>query len=218
MTTPFEIRPTDALLRIDLINAFGPKGGLPMAEGEDYVDGVNELSQRFYDAGALIVDVQDWHPRDHESFASTHGVPPYTVIQASYGDQMAWPDHAIQNTWDSEFFAGLSTWLAHLVIRKGFNRKIDSYSAFRENDKTTLTGLGAYLRARGITRIVIVGNAYDFCDGYTALDGVEEGFEAIIVRPLTRAIAVPTYDGRTTVDDIEEKFAEAGVTVVETIY
>lgn len=210
--TKFNLGPKDALLRIDLINAFGPKGGLPVVGGDEITQGVNELSQQFYDSGALVVDVQDWHPRGHGSFASTHGVPPYSTVQMSYGDQTAWPDHAIQNTWDSEFFADLDTHLAHLVIRKGFNPKIDSYSAFFENDRATSTGLAGYLRDRNIERVFIVGLAYDFCVGFSALDARRYFMDVIVLKDLTRGIDLPTDTGG-TVADMERKFRENDVVV-----
>jgi nicotinamidase/pyrazinamidase len=224
----FTISPkTDALLRIDILNAFCPGGGLPVEGGDEIVPEVNELSLAFKKAGALIVDVQDYHPADHKSFAATHGVEPFSLVDMPYGEQVAWPTHAVADTEDSEFHPDLMTELASLVIRKGENRDIDSYSAFYENDQVTKTGLAGYLRDKGITRVVLVGLAYDFCVGYSALDARKEGFEVVVIKDLTRAIAMPlpvdpsnpevvTNFGKTdptTVDHMEIQFVEAGVYV-----
>lgn len=217
----YNFGPTDAVLRIDMIKAFGKPGGLPVEGAEEIVQGVNELTEEAHAAGALIIDVQDWHYRGHYSFASTHGVPPFSIIKLAYGDQTAWTDHAVPGTTDVDWLDNLIITLTHLIIRKGYNREVDSYSAFFENDHVTKTGLAGYLRDKGIKRLFVVGLAYDFCVGYTAIDGIKEGFEVIVIKNLTRGIGMPIplseTDGHesTTIDLIERHFDVAGVKVVE---
>ena len=148
---------------------------------------INRLAERFQH----VVLTQDWHPAGQISFASTHGAEPFSVIQTSYGDQVMWPDHCVQGTPGADFHpliqAGAAT-RAELILRKGYNRAVDSYSAFFENDKTTSTGLAGYLRERGLKRCVFVGLALDFCVRYSAEDAVAQGFEAVVLVDATRAI------------------------------
>ena len=132
---------------------------------------------------------QDWHPADHVSFASMHeGRDPFEVIEVDYGPQVLWPDHCVQGTFGAEFHAGLKVDSAELVIRKGYRRNIDSYSALFENDRGTPTGLTGYLRDRGFGRLFMVGLATDYCVAYSALDGREQGFEVFVVEDACRGI------------------------------
>jgi nicotinamidase/pyrazinamidase len=206
----FEPRAGDALIVVDPQNDFCPGGALAVAGGDEVMPGISALAPRF----GLVVVTQDWHPRDHQSFASSHeGGEPFGTAQMPYGEQVLWPDHCVQGTAGADFHTALATAVerAHLIIRKGYNPAIDSYSAFYENDRTTATGLSGYLRDKGVRRCVLVGLAYDFCVAYSALDAVREGFEAVVLKGLTRAIAMPAGEGRTTVDEAEEKFRAAGV-------
>jgi nicotinamidase/pyrazinamidase len=175
----------DLLLVIDVQNDFCPGGALAVAGGDQVVPVINALSRRF----AQIALTQDWHPADHLSFAAQHpGRQPFETIALPYGEQTLWPAHCVQDTPDAAFHAGLALPQAELVLRKGFRRAIDSYSAFRENDRKTATGLAGYLRERGIERIYLAGLATDYCVAYSALDAVELGFAAIVIEDACRAI------------------------------
>jgi nicotinamidase/pyrazinamidase len=175
----------DLLLVIDVQNDFCPGGALAVAGGDQVVPVINALSRRF----AQIALTQDWHPADHLSFAAQHpGRQPFETIALPYGEQTLWPAHCVQDTPGAAFHAGLALPQAELVLRKGFRRAIDSYSAFRENDRKTATGLAGYLRERGIERIYLAGLATDYCVAYSALDAVELGFAAIVIEDACRAI------------------------------
>ncbi len=202
--------PTDALIIIDPQNDFCPGGALAVAEGDVIMPGIATLASRF----AHVVVTQDWHPAGHSSFASSHpGAAPFATTTMPYGEQVLWPDHCIQGSHGAAFHPAISAALdrAQMILRKGHNPAIDSYSAFRENDRTTPTGLGGFLRDLGVARCVFVGLAYDFCVGWSALDAVANGFKAVVVKELARPIAMPLGGGRTTVDDIEDRFRVAGV-------
>lgn len=206
---------TDALLVIDIQNDFCPGGALAVADGDAIIPGVVELASRF----KHIVLTQDWHPRGHASFASTHGAEPFSTTTLAYGEQVLWPDHCVQGSVGGEFHKDIESVVhaASAVVRKGMNPGVDSYSAFFENDKTTATGLAGYLRDRGIERVFCVGLAYDYCVAYSALDARREGFEAVVVKDLARPIATPVGEGRTTVDVVEQAFATQGVVVVGSV-
>lgn len=174
-----------ALLVIDVQNDFCPGGALAVAGGDEIVVGINALMSEF-DA---VVLTQDWHPSGHSSFASSHeDKSPYDMVEMPYGSQVLWPDHCVQGTQGSAFHPMLETDMADLVIRKGYNPAIDSYSAFYENDHKTPTGLEGYLRTRGITDITLVGLALDFCVNYSAVDAAQLGFKTHVRADLSRAI------------------------------
>lgn len=177
-----------ALLVIDVQNDFCPGGALAVAGGDDIVPGINAAMSDF-DA---VIMTQDWHPAGHSSFASTHGADPMSMMDMPYGPQVLWPDHCIQGSKGAEFHAGLQADQADLIIRKGYNPAIDSYSAFFENDKTTPTGLEGYLRTRGIDKLTLVGLATDFCVNYSAVDAAKLGFDVTVNMALCRAI---DFDG-----------------------
>ncbi|MEO1467863.1 MAG: bifunctional nicotinamidase/pyrazinamidase [Pseudomonadota bacterium] len=180
-----EIMGDDALVVVDLQNDFCEGGALAVAGGAALAGPVNALMARF----STVVLTQDWHPAGHSSFASTHpGRAPFESVEMAYGAQTLWPDHCVQGSDGAAFHPDLETDRAHLVIRKGFRPGIDSYSAFYENDRRTATGLTGYLRDRGVARVVLVGIATDFCVGWSALDARREGFEAVVIEPLTAAI------------------------------
>jgi len=177
----------DVLLVVDIQNDFCPGGALAVPHGDDVVPLVNRLGQRF----EHIVLTQDWHPPGHQSFASTHaGRKPYDIISVPYGQQILWPDHCVQGTFGAKFRKDLQIPHAELVLRKGYHRDIDSYSAFFENDRKTRTGLSGYLRERGFNRIFLTGLAFDFCVRYSAEDARREGFEVVIVEDACRGIDV----------------------------
>ncbi|MEO6912266.1 MAG: bifunctional nicotinamidase/pyrazinamidase [Edaphobacter sp.] len=181
-------QPDDALLVIDVQNDFCPGGALAVAEGDQVVPIINALAKRF----DHVILTQDWHPAGHISFASTHpGKSPYKMIQAPYGPQSLWPEHCLQNTKGAAFHPALDIPHAELILRKGFRRHIDSYSAFLENDHFTSTGLAGYLRERGLHRLFLCGLAYDFCVRYSAIDGATLGFECLVVEDATRPVNLP---------------------------
>lgn len=174
-----------ALLVIDVQNDFCPGGALAVPDGDAIVPGINALIPEF-DA---VILTQDWHPAGHSSFASSHpGKAPYDMIDMPYGPQVLWPDHCIQGTKGAAFHPSLNTDAADLIIRKGFNPAIDSYSAFFENDHTTATGLTGYLRTRGISKITCVGLALDFCVNFSAVDAAKLDIDVTVRTDLCRAI------------------------------
>jgi len=176
---------TDALVVIDTQNDFCPGGALAVPGGDAIVPGINALMAEF----AVVILTQDWHPADHSSFASQHaGKAPMEVTKMPYGPQVLWPDHCVQGSTGAAFHPDLMTDRADLIIRKGFRRAIDSYSAFFENDHETPTGLEGYLRARGIERLTMVGLATDFCVNFSAVDGAKLGFDVTLRQDLCRAI------------------------------
>jgi len=177
----------DVLIVTDPQRDFCPGGALAVPEGDSIMPLVNRLARRF----AHVVVTQDWHPAGHMSFASAHpGHKPFETIQVDYGAQTLWPDHCVQSTAGAAFHPALDIPHAELVIRKGYHPLIDSYSAFRENDGKTPTGLTGYLRERGLERVTLCGLATDFCVYFSAIDAREAGFEAGVVLEASRAIDV----------------------------
>jgi nicotinamidase/pyrazinamidase len=196
-----------ALIVVDVQNDFCPGGALAVAGGDDIVPVINAMIPNY---GACVL-TQDWHPRDHTSFASQHnGKAPFDMVQVAYGDQVLWPDHCVQGSAGAAFHEGLNTDAADLVIRKGFRRDIDSYSAFFENDQTTATGLDGYLRTRGISSVVLTGLATDFCVFYSAMDAVKLGFDVHLAISACRGIDM---DG--SLDDALAKMRAAGVVFLD---
>ena len=178
---------TDVLIVVDVQNDFCPGGALAVPRGDEIVPIVNRLAARFRN----VVLTQDWHPAGHFSFASTHpGKKPFETIAAPYGPQVLWPDHCVQGTPGAEFHRALQIPHAALVVRKGMDRTIDSYSTFYENDRTTPTGLIGYLRERGFSRVFLAGLAFDFCVRYSAEDARREGFTVFVVEDACRGIDV----------------------------
>jgi nicotinamidase/pyrazinamidase len=177
----------DALLVVDLQNDFCDRGNLPVPGGSEIVPIVNRLCAGF----SHVIVTQDWHPTGHLSFASAHpGKRPFEIIRTSYGEQTLWPDHCVQETPGAQFHPALRVPHAELVLRKGFRREIDSYSAFFENDRRTPTGLSGYLRDRAFRRLAIVGLAFDFCVRWSAEDARSLGFEVAVFEDACRGINV----------------------------
>jgi nicotinamidase/pyrazinamidase len=175
------------LVVVDVQNDFCPGGALEVPQGDEIIPIVNGLAARFRN----VVLTQDWHPRGHSSFASSHpGAKPFDTIQAAYGPQILWPDHCVQDTPGAAFHPALRAPHAALVLRKGFRRAIDSYSAFYENDRKTPTGLTGYLHERGLKRLFLAGLAFDFCVRYSAEDARREGFDAFVIEDACRGIDV----------------------------
>jgi nicotinamidase/pyrazinamidase len=174
-----------ALIVVDVQNCFVTGGTLPVAKGEEVVPVVNRLATAFEN----IVLTQDWHTPGHASFASSHaGKKPFETIQLKYGTQVLWPDHCVQGTEDAALHKDLKLPTAQLILRKGFHRGVDSYSAFVEADGKTATGLGAYLKARAIKTVYLTGLATDFCVAWTALDARKAGLNVYVIEDATRAI------------------------------
>jgi nicotinamidase/pyrazinamidase len=194
---------TDVLLVIDMQNDFCPGGALAVKDGDAIVPAINALGRRF----EHMVLTEDWHPAGHISFASSHpGKQPFETTEVAYGPQALWPDHCVQGTAGAELHPALDLPHAELILRKGFRREIDSYSAFLENDHATQTGLAGYLRERGLKRIFVCGLAYDFCVRFSAIDGTKLGFECVVIEDATRAVGLSG-----SVEEANAAFAEAGI-------
>ena len=177
----------DALLIVDVQNDFCPGGALEVPNGDQVVPVINKLSKAF----DVVVQTQDWHPEGHSSFASSHeGKEPFETIKMPYGDQVLWPDHCVQGSKGADFHPELETDRSQLIIRKGFRKEIDSYSAFYENDDETTTGLTGYLRERDIDTLYAVGLATDFCVKWSVVDGLKEGFELYVVEDAVKGIDI----------------------------
>ncbi len=175
---------SSALIIIDMQNDFCHGGALAVKDGEKVVEPINGAQEKF----DTIILTQDWHPEEHSSFASNNSAEVYSNIEMDYGSQILWPDHCIQGSIGANFHKNLNTNNSNLILRKGCNPKIDSYSAFFENDKRTTTGLEGYLVKKEIKRLYLCGLAFDYCVFYSALDGINLGFEVFVFQDLTKAI------------------------------
>lgn len=202
-----QLGPEDVLIVVDVQNDFCPGGALAVPEGDAVIEPIHRMAAKF----EHVVLTQDWHPAHHASFAAAHpGKRPFETVDLGYGAQTLWPAHCVQESWGAEFHPALQLSRAELIVRKGFRREIDSYSAFFENDRTTPTGLAGYLSERRLTRVFFAGLAYDYCVGYSALDARRLGLEALVVRDACRAI-----DLRGSGAAMEAEFDRAGVVVIE---
>ncbi|QQR39073.1 bifunctional nicotinamidase/pyrazinamidase [Devosia rhizoryzae] len=202
-----EIEPEDVLLIVDVQYDFLPNGSLAVAGGDEIVPLINQLAKKF----KHVVLTQDWHPADHVSFASQHeGKTPFETVELDYGTQVLWPDHCVWNTHGAEISRDLDVPQAQLIIRKGYNRGIDSYSGFQEADRETLTGLAGYLNERDIGRLFVVGLATDFCVAWTALDAAAGGFDVTVIEDATRAI-----DSNGSLEQAWTDMTDAGVERVQ---
>ena len=182
-----KIGDSDVFIVVDLQNCFVPGGSLAVKEGDQIVPLVNKIAKSF----KHVVLTQDWHTADHVSFASQHsGKKPFETVRLSYGTQVLWPDHCVQGTDGAMLHKGLDIPHAELIIRKGYRREVDSYSAFTEADKKTQTGLGGYLKQRALKRAFFAGLATDFCVGWSALDARRQGFQALVIEDACRGIDV----------------------------
>jgi nicotinamidase/pyrazinamidase len=176
---------TDVLLVIDVQNDFCPGGSLAVGGGDEVVPVINRLAREF----DHVVLTQDWHPAHHSSFASSHpGKDAFTQVDMPYGPQTLWPDHCIIGSKGAELRSDLDIPHTELLVRKGFRKPIDSYSAFFENDRKTPTGLSGYLKERGFKRVVCVGLAFDYCVRYSAEDAIAQGFDVAVIEDACRAI------------------------------
>ncbi len=174
-----------ALIVVDVQNCFTPGGSLAVAKGDEIIPLINKIAKGFQN----VVLTQDWHTPGHISFASAHpGKKPFEAVKLPYGQQVLWPDHCVQGTDGAGLHKDLAIPHAQLVIRKGYNPKVDSYSAFIEADKRSRTGLDGYLRGRGVRTVYVVGLATDFCVGWTAVDARKLGFTALVIEDACRGI------------------------------
>jgi nicotinamidase/pyrazinamidase len=196
------------LIVVDVQNDFCPGGALAVPRGDEVVPIINRLAAKF----RHVVLTQDWHPRGHSSFASSHpGKQPFETIAASYGPQVLWPDHCVQMTPGAAFHSSLEIPHAELIVRKGANRAIDSYSTFYENDRKTPTGLIGYLRERGLSRVFLTGLALDFCVRYSAEDARLEGFAVFVIEDACRGI-----DLSDSVATTRKSFTALGISCLST--
>ena len=201
MTTT--IQPHDVLVVVDMQYDFLPGGSLAVSGGDEIVPLINTLARKFTN----VILTQDWHPADHISFASQHeGRQAYEMIELSYGPQVLWPDHCIWDSHGAKITADLDIPHGQLIIRKGYNRTIDSYSGFQEADRETTTGLAGYLNERNAGRLYVVGLATDFCVGWTAIDAAAAGFDVTVIEDATRGI-----DNAGSLSRAWADMAEAGV-------
>jgi nicotinamidase/pyrazinamidase len=203
---------TEILGLIDIQPTFMPGGELPVANGARIVPIVSQLLTRFNHAFAT----QDWHPANHASFASAYpGRQPYDTIEMPYGPQILWPDHAIAGTASAAIHPDIDQTRIEAIIRKGFRPALDSYSAFFENDRQTPTGLEAWLRQRGFSRLFLCGLATDFCVAWSAEDAARLGFTVTIIQDACRAIGLPEPDGGTTMDTARDRLTAIGVRFID---
>ena len=192
-----------ALIIVDIQNDFCPGGALAVPDGHEIIEPTNKILSEF----DCIVQTQDWHPQDHLSFASNHeDKEPYETMVMEYGEQVLWPDHCVQESKGAEFHPGLKTNASQVIVRKGFRKHIDSYSAFFENDNETVTGLHGYLQERGVDELYVTGLATDFCVKWTVLDGLKLGYKVHLVEDAVRGIDI---DG--SVDKAMKEMKDAGV-------
>ncbi len=212
MATPSLMQPGDILGLIDVQPTFMPGGELPVSDGDRVVPAINRLLAGTF---AHAFATQDWHPPGHLSFASAHpGKQPYETIELPYGTQVLWPDHALQGSANAAIHAAVDLTRVEVIIRKGFDPALDSYSAFFENDRATATGLDGWLRQRGFGRIFLTGLATDFCVAWSAEDAARLGYKVVLIEDACRGIGLPTEAGRTTLDAARTRLTALGVQFV----
>lgn len=196
----------DALIIVDMQNDFMPGGALPVEEGDQIIEGVNEVAEIFEKQDGIIVLTQDWHPFNHLSFANSHpGKKPGDEYQTEAIGPILWPVHCVQGSIGADFHKSLNKDIANMIIRKGDDPEVDSYSGFLENDKETETGLSGYLNSLNIKRIFICGLASDYCCYYTAMDGVDFGFETFFIVDLTKGIDLPPGNIANSLESMTKK-------------
>ena len=206
--TDIKIEKTDALIIVDMQNDFIPGGELPVEEGDLIIEPINQVAEKFHNHNATTILTQDWHPKGHYSFASAHpGKNPGDEFQTEDGTigPILWPDHCVQGSDGALFHKKLKVDFASAIIRKGINPKIDSYSAFLENDKKSETGLAGYLNSLKIKRIFICGLALDYCCYYSAIDAVDFGFNVFFIVNLSKGIDSPPGNISRALEDMKNK-------------
>jgi nicotinamidase/pyrazinamidase len=196
----------DALIIVDMQYDFMPGGALPVEEGDQIIDDINSVAEIFKENNGIIVLTQDWHPRNHMSFASSHlDKSPGDEFQSEGIGPVLWPDHCVQDSKGARFHDKLKIKLAHAIIRKGYNPNVDSYSGFVENDKNSETGLAGLLKSLSIKRIFICGLALDYCCYFTAIDGIDFGFEVYFLVNLTKGIDLPPGNISSSLENMRNK-------------
>lgn len=199
-----------ALVIIDVQNDFCPGGTLAVPDGDSIIPTINSLSKHF----ECVIQTQDWHPLDHSSFASSHpGKEPYDTVHLHYGEQILWPDHCVQGSRGAEFHPDLDTMYTKLVVRKGYRKQVDSYSAFYENDKLTSTGLFGYLEEMKISTLFFTGLATDFCVKWSALDAVKQNLKAYVISDAVKGINL-----NNSVELAQQEMRDAGVEFIDSQY
>lgn len=199
---------TDILAVVDVQPTFMPGGELPVPEGDQVVPIINHL---LHDRFPVAFATQDWHPAGHSSFASAHpGSVPYNIAQMPYGAQILWPDHALQGSANAALHPALAHDRLRMILRKGSDPAIDSYSAFLENDRVTTTGLAGWLRDCGIRRIFFCGLATDFCVAWSVHHAIDHGFETFVIEDACRGIGIIDADGRSSLDAARLDLIERG--------
>ena len=200
------INNNDALLIIDMQYDFMPGGALPVEEGDQIIDDINLVAEIFKNNNGIVVLTQDWHPNNHKSFASSYpNKNPGDSFQSEGIGPVLWPDHCVQGTQGVKFHEKLKTDLAYIIIRKGYNLDVDSYSGFIENDKKSETGLAGLLKSLKIKRIFICGLALDYCCYFTAIDGIDFGFEVYFLVNLTKGIDLPPGNISSSLENMRNK-------------
>ncbi|HUH04308.1 MAG TPA: bifunctional nicotinamidase/pyrazinamidase [Kofleriaceae bacterium] len=196
-----------ALILVDIQNDFCPGGALEVAHGDEVVPVANELVGRF----ELVVATQDWHPADHGSFAANHpGKQPYEVIELHGLSQVLWPVHCVQGSRGAAFVEALDTSAITKVFQKGTDPTVDSYSGFHDNGRRKATGIGDYLRERGVDQVYVMGLATDYCVKFTALDAVSEGFDTFLIEDGCRGVELQPGDSESAVAEMRD----AGITIL----
>ena len=196
-----------ALLLVDIQNDFAPTGALPVSEGDHVVPVVNGIQDRF----ELVVATQDWHPQDHQSFAVYHGKNPGEMIMLNGIEQILWPVHCVQESTGAQFIAGLNMNRVQKIVQKGLDPQVDSYSGFFDNDHKSATGLGDFLKEKGVEEVYVTGLALDYCVKFTAMDSNQLGFKTKVIVDATRAVNICDGDGDKAIDDMKA----AGIEIVE---
>lgn len=203
-----KVNKKDALIIIDMQNDFCPGGSLPVEEGDLIVEGINKLAEIIKNRNGIIALTQDWHPKEHLSFASNHsGKNPGDEFMSEDGaiGPVLWPDHCVQNTEGAKFHKNLKVDLADEIFQKGMTPSVDSYSGFLDNDKKIKSGLEDFLKSKNIQRIFVCGLALDYCCYATAMDGVNLGFNVVFIVDLTRGVDLPPGNIANTLKNMEEK-------------
>jgi len=198
----------DALIVVDMQNDFLPGGSLPVEEGDLIIEEINMTAKKFKKCGGFIVLTQDWHPKNHLSFASNHkGRNPGDELMAENGaiGPVLWPDHCVQNSHGAKFHEDLEVHLSDKIIQKGMNPNVDSYSGFRENDEKTETRLREYLESKSIKRIFVCGLALDYCCYFTAMDGVDFEYQVYFLVNLTKGINLPEGNIKNALENMKQK-------------
>jgi len=195
----------DALIIVDIQNDFLPLGALGVKGGDEIVEPINALAERFHRRGYTVVMTQDWHPPGHYSFASTHGKKPFEPYEAAGIGPILWPDHCVQGSQGADFHPDVEARYATAIVRKGYHLTIDSYSTFLENDRKTPTGLSGYLKTLGKNRVFLCGLAFDYCVYYSAIDGRNLGFDVVVPINLSKAIDSPPGHFPHALDHMSEK-------------